>query len=929
MKLIKISIITLLFFTVNLFSQEIQDSIPRHRSVVEGTLENGLKYFILENKLPEKKAELRLGILSGSLNEREDQLGLAHFTEHMLFNGTKNFPGNKVIDFLELLGMKFGPEINAYTSTEETVYMLTVPTDRASILDSAFMVLSDWAFEATFDSLEIEKERGVVLEEMRMGKGADGRIRDLQFPVLFHNSRFAKRLPIGDEKILKSFPHSALTDYYKEWYKPELMSIVAVGDFKAKDMETLVKKYFGSYSASKNPKKRIVYEVPDHKERLYSIAGDKEITSSNVVIVHKRPVLKANTVTDYKTGIIHQIIGSILSERLFDYSKTANSPLLNGGGYSTTLSYNKGAFVLYATAKENQIDSTFYKLLYEGEKMKRYGFTREELIRAVDNLNASMDNYFREKDNQYSSGIVNALLDQFINDAIYTDIETGYAIYKYITPTITLEEVNKTAAGLLSDSNLVTLISFPEKTGNIAPKQEELEKIFSKIDLMEIPKPISETVDKPLVEVEPKPGKITSEEEIGAYDVKLLRLSNGAKVYLKKSELQKDEVLMYGFSKGGLSKIDDKDLVSANYATSIVEESGLGTFNLTDLYKKLSGKMVSVQTNLTEIYEEINGQSSINDLEDFFRLVYLTFTQPRLDTISTANYMDKLKSYLINEGLSPDNVFYDSVIVGLYSDHPRMKPMSVSRFGQINQKKAFEIFKERFNSASDFTFVLIGNFDEDIIKSLICRYIASQPSVTNEEWLDRGVRYRTDGIEKTIKKGIEDKATVFLAFPGKHEWNRINNIHLTILQKVLDIKLNEVIREELGGSYSISAGVSFNQYPKPQFNNTVYFNCDPKRIDELVTKTESVIDSIKSGFADSTTLQKAKENALKEREDVFQTNGGILNLISSHLMSGSDLKTFSDGNEIIKNINTKDISEIAKKTFKKESQLKFYLVPAK
>ena len=928
MQLTNISILALFLFTINLFPQTSSDSIPKHRSVLEGTLSNGLKYSILENRLPEKKAELRLAILTGSLNERDDQKGLAHFTEHMLFNGTKNFPGNKVIDFLELLGMKFGPEINAYTSTEETVYMLTVPTDRETILDSAFMVLSDWAFQATFDSLEIEKERGVVLEEMRMGKGAEGRIRDIQFPVLFHNSRFAQRLPIGDEKVLKSFPHKALTDYYKEWYRPELMSVVAVGDFKAGDMETLINKYFGSYGASDTPKKRIIYEVPDHKERLYSIVGDKETTTSNVVIVNKRPVLKANTVADYKKGIIHQIVGSILSERLFDISKLSNSPLQNGGGYSTTLSYNKGAFVLYATSKENMIDSSFSLLVLEGEKMKRYGFTKEEFSRAKENLDASMDNYYREKDNQYSTGVVNALLDQFINDAIYTDIETGYKIYKEIVPQITLAEVNQIASELISDSNMVTLVSYPEKTGAIVPKQENLENIFKSVTTMEIAKPQSTEVNKPLIEVEPKPGRIVSEENLDVYDVKLLTLSNGAKVYLKKTGLQKDEVLMYGFSRGGLSKVEDKDLVSANYATSIVEESGLGEFNLTELYKKLAGKMISVQTNVTELYEEINGQSSVNDLEDFFRLVYLTFEKPRLDTISTANFMEKLKSYLINEGLSPDNVFYDSIVVALYNNNPRMKPMSISRFGEINQQKAYQIFRERFNSAGDFTFVFTGNFDEDVIKSLICRYIASQKNVDREDWLDRGVRYSQIGGEKIVKKGMENKATVFLAFPGKYDWSRKSNLELTILQKVLDIKFNEVIREELGGSYSISAGVSFNQYPESQFNNTVFFNCDPARKEELTAKTESIIDSLVQNFNDETTLQKAKENALKEREEVFQTNRGILNLISSHAMSGSDLKGFTEGNEIIRKMTLKDISEMAKKTFNKKSMLKFYLIPA-
>lgn len=927
MKRIKFLFIFVAVISAVGFTQSVNDSIPQHRDIKHGTLKNGIKYYILPNKQPEKKAELRLVVLSGSLNEREDQQGLAHFVEHMLFNGTKNFPGHKVVDFLEILGMKFGPEINAYTSTEETVYMLTVPTDRNTVLDSAFMILSDWATNATFDSLEIDKERGVVLEELRMGKGAAERIRDKQFPVLFYNSRFAERLPIGKEEVLKNFAHKSLKDYYREWYIPELMSVVAVGDFDASEIEKLVFKHFNGITASTSKKERVIYDVPDHEERLYTITGDKEITTTSLTIVHKKPVLKANTKEEYRKALIFNLISRMLNERLFDLSKKVEAPFLEGGGYKTALSYNKGAFVLYMTPKENMVDSAFFILNLEAEKMKQFGFNTDEFGRSIENLNAGMDNYFKEKDNQYSSELINAILDQVINDAVYTDVETGYRIFKEIIPTITLSEVNEVAGMLTSDSNSVVMISYPEKEGIKIPSEKELEKIYSEVKKVKIYNPTVATTDRPLIKEEPAPGKIVKEEDYGILDIKKWTLENGAVIYLKKTDLQQDEVMMYGFSKGGLSKVDDADLVSAKYSNNIIEESGLGDFNLTDLSKKLSGKMISLTTGISDLSESIQGKTSLKDIEDFFRLIYLTFTNPRLDAEASDIFLEKMKNYLQNAGMSPDNVFYDTIVVSLFGNNPRMKPMSIDQLDQLIPSKAYRVFKERFNSASDFEFVFVGNFDEDIMRSLICRYIASQPKVVRENWIDRGVRYSDKNDEKTVKMGTEQKATVFLSFPGKFEWNKKNAMELTTLQKILDIRLNEVIREELGGSYSVSASTTYNKYPEPVFNNSVYFNCDPARVTELVSRVMSIIDSIKTSFADETTLTKAKENQYKEIDDTFQDNGSILNLISSYLLFDADLKDFFAGKEIVRSITVEDIRIAARKYFKGEVILKYYLKP--
>ncbi|MBK7867424.1 MAG: insulinase family protein [Ignavibacteriales bacterium] len=448
------------------------------------------------------------------------------------------------------------------------------------------------------------------------------------------------------------------------------------------------------------------------------------------------------------------------------------------------------------------------------------------------------------------------------------------------------------AKSLTTDSNSVVMISYPEKEGIKIPSETALEKIYSEVKKTKISSPTVATTDRPLIKVEPVPGKIIKEEDFGILDIKKWTLDNGAVIYLKKTELQQDEVMMYGFSQGGLSKVETADLVSAKYSNSIIEESGLGDFNLTDLSKKLSGKMVSLTTGISDLSESIQGKTSLKDIEDFFRLIYLTFTNPRLDTEASDIFIDKMKNYLQNAGMSPDNVFYDTIVVSLFGNNPRMKPMSIDQLDQLIPSKSYQIFKERFNSASEFEFVFVGNFDEDILRSLVCRYIASQPKVEKETWTDRGVHYADKSDEKTVKMGAEQKATVFLSFPGKFEWTKKNAMELTTLQKIFDIQLNEVIREELGGSYSVSASTTYNKYPEPVFNNSVYFNCDPARVNELVNRVMLMIDSLKTSFADEATLTKAKENQYKEIDDTFQDNGSILNLISSYLLFDADLKDF-------------------------------------
>ncbi|MCH6560650.1 insulinase family protein, partial [candidate division KSB1 bacterium] len=629
------SILFFLNFTFSIsFCQtsiDLKKELPTDPKIRIGKLKNGLKYYIRENQKPENRAELRLAVNAGSVLEDDDQRGLAHFVEHMAFNGTKNFAKQEIVDYLESIGMQFGPDINAYTDFDETVYMLQVPTDSVEAVETAFQILEDWAHNISFEEEEIDKERGVVVEEWRLGRGAGARMRDKQFPILFKDSRYAERLPIGKKEILETAPYNSLRRFYRDWYRPDLMAVVAVGDFDKDWIEKLIKKHFRRLRALKKPRERQVFPVPNHKETLFAPASDVEATSSNISIYYKHEVPEEGTVGDYRRSLIEALYNSILNNRLNELLQNPEPPFLFGFSSQGTFIRSKSFYILGAGVKDNGIEAGLEAVLTEAIRVRRHGFTESELERQKTEMLRRFEQVYNERDKTESEQFAAEYIRNFLEGEPLPGIEYEYTLYNLLLPGIKIEEVNQLAKNLIRDENRVISVSTPEKEEIKTPTEEGILAVFDRVNRKEI-KPYEDTVpDLPLVEIPPTPGKIVAQETIEKLGVTEWDLSNGVKVVLKPTDFKNDEILFTATSPGGHSLVPDKDFIAAALATAIIREGGLGNFDRIALQKKLAGKLAGVSAWISSLQEGLSGNASPKDLETLFELIYLHFTAPRKD----------------------------------------------------------------------------------------------------------------------------------------------------------------------------------------------------------------------------------------------------------------------------------------------------------
>jgi len=825
--------------TANAFTADLGDDLPIDPALMTGRLENGLRYFIRANSRPEQRAELRLVVNAGSVLEDEDQLGLAHFVEHMAFNGTEHFEKQELVDYLEFIGMRFGADVNAYTSFDETVYELTIPTDSAEIVETAFLILEDWAHGIAFDSVEVEKERGVVLEEWRLGQGAYSRIRDQQYPVLFQGSLYAERLPIGDPEILKTFDHSALKRFYADWYRPDLMAVVAVGDFDPAWIQDLIHRHFDGLTGAEVERPRPTVPVPDHDETLFSIATDPELTLSNVTVAWKLPLAEQATHADYRRSFVEQAYNSMFNFRMFEITQSSEDPPFLGAGSG------KGRFVrgsdvyqVGAAVKDGEIERGLESVLVEAQRVERFGFTEAELDRQKADVLRSYERAYTERDQRESSRLAAEYVRVFLDGEPTPGIEYEYALARRFLPTIGLEEVNGIASEWIRDENRVILASAPEKAGVHVPDEVALAEVFAAAQASSVEAWEDAASDQPLLAVEPVAGSVVSREEIPELGVEIWSLSNGARLILKPTDFKDDEVLFNGRSPGGTSLAPDEDYESASWAATLVSIGGAGEFSAVDLQKKLAGKAVSVGPSISELSEGISGAASPKDLETMFQLVYLYFTAPRRDETAVAAFRSRMFTVLANRGANPDAVYGDTVGAVMAQYHPRYLPPTAEMLDAIDLDVALEFYRERFADAGDFTFSLVGAFDPDELLPLVERYLASLPSSGRQEtWRDVGVEPPTGVVRRTVHKGLEPKARETLIFTGDFEFDRENRYTLQSMTEVLRNMLREILREDMGGTYGVGAFGSGSKEPRERYSIRIAFGADPERLDELTSAT--------------------------------------------------------------------------------------------
>lgn len=915
------------FCTLGLLSVQAQpdlnQNLPTDPQVRIGRLDNGLVYYLRHNAKPENRVMMQLAVNAGSICEAEDQVGLAHFCEHMMFNGTKNFPKNELVSFLQSTGVRFGGDINAYTAFDETVYMLEIPTDKEGLLDKGYQVLKDWAHQATLDGEAIDDERGVIIEEWRMGLGADDRLRKKTLPVMLNNSRYAERLPIGTLENLKTFKHESLRKFYHDFYRPNLQAVVVVGDIDLDAAEAKIKQLFGSIQNPADAPERHYTTVPDNAEPLIAVATDKEATNSTLVVLFKQPYRPVVTVGDFRNDLIRDLVSEMFNARLAEITQEADAPFVYAGqGYGTLV---RQVFVnqLYALTKENQTDEALATLLAECHRIDRHGFLESELERAKQSLLTSYENAAAEADKTPSNQLSSQYVSHFLYQTPMPDAPYCFELAQALLPGITVEEVTAAAQADITDHNLVITLTAPDKEGVAVPTETDLLAIYEAAKADTTLLPYEDRVrDEPLVSLPVRPA--SGAEILGedAHGITKVKLSNGIVVNLKPTTFKNDEILFGAYNLGGTSLVDMPDFLSAAMAGSILSQSGLGAFDNTEMNKKLQGHTVAYDAGLDDLRAVVSGSSSIKDLELLLQINYLTFTAPRKDVRACQSVVSKLKTRYKFLKSSPNYVFLDSLFRVASNHDPRqLLILSEDQLNQIDADRVYELFREQFANAGGFHFYMVGNFqiDESLL-SLLETYLGSLPAQAEErQWRDVSVPPVTAKTDFNVVMGSDEQSMVGLVFTMPYTWDLPTRQSLSFFGDIMEIKLLEKIREELGGVYSPSVQIELERYPRTEATFLVLFGCDPQRTDEL---TEAVLEQIKLLIKEGPTetdLNKVKETRKRTYEKNLESNEFWLTMMMQADYSGTDL------NGLDKEVQFQRIDGVKAKTIQKT--LKKYLKP--
>jgi zinc protease len=902
--------------------------LPFDPAVTTGTLSNGMRFYIRENHKPEKRAELRLVVNAGSVLEDEDQRGLAHMVEHMAFRGTKLFAGNQISSYLESVGMRYGPDINAYTSFDETVYMITIPTDTAAIVDKGFQILSEWAHNIAFEPAQVEKERPVVIEEWRLGQGAENRMQNKWFPVLFTGSKYGERLPIGLKPVLETYKLSTLRRFYDTWYRPDLMAVVAVGDFDKQQIETLIKRHLGAIPRATAPKPRPVILVPPQENTLVSINSDKEATRSVIRLLYKEPKRFNTTEASYRQHLVESLFGSMFNDRFGEITQKPNPPFISASASEGDLVRSAEAFSLTALVADNGIPRGLNALLTEGERVRRFGFLQSELDRARKDLQRGIEQVYAERDKTNSNVYADAYVSAFLQAEPSTSIQYDLETVTRLLPGITLAEVNKLAGQWMTDGNRVLVTTSPEKPGIVNPAKADLLLGFSAVKNAQITAYTESAPSLQLVDKDPTPGTVVSERQIKEIGVTEWKLSNGVRVLLKPTDFNADQITFTSYSPGGASLLPDASFIAASAGDLIPATSGVGKFTVIDLQKFLAGKQVSVYPSIDDLSEGISGSASQRDVDTMLQLVYLYFTQPRLDTSLVNTFIGRYKGVLANRSASPEAAFSDTLQVTMAQHSVRELPMSAATLDKIDPVKSYDFYKSRFADASGFTFVFVGNFKPDSIKPLIAKWLGALPSTGQKEtWRDTGIRPPTGVVQRVVKKGAEQKARTALIFTGPFEYTRQNRYYLSALAELLNIKLREALRENLGGTYGVSVSPGASKDPLPSYRFTVGFGSAPERLEALTAAALVQIDSVKKFGTTPEYLNKVKEAALRSRETAIKQNGYWLGQIATFDQSGWPLAEIPDGDKLISALTVDDLKRAANKYLRTDNYVRVSLYP--
>ena len=928
-------IASLLLFTSSIFAQtDLNQELPKDPDVIYGVLDNGVTYYIRHNETPKNRAELTVAVKAGSVFEDEDQRGLAHFSEHMAFNGSKNFPKHELIDYLESIGMKFGPEVNAYTSFDETVYGIKVPLDTVEYLDKGLQVLYDWAFEVTFDGEEIDKERGVIHEEWRMNQGAQFRMMKKTIPALFKDSKYAERLPIGLMSVVDSCEHDVLRRFYNDWYRTDLVAVIAVGDFDVKVVEQKIKDLFNKKEKQENPREYKLVEIPNHKEPVIVITSDKEAQASSAQVFFKHDMFMQKTVKDYRTSIMHNLYNSMINKRLNELTLSETPPFIYGYSVYTHFLGPKDMYMAIAATKDDGLLTGMKAVLVENYRIKQHGFTVTELEREKKSLLKQVEKQYKNKDKQKSADYVNEYKSNFLlTETPFPGMEQEYAYYKEFMDGIKVEEVNAFANKWITDENMVVLLTAPEKEGVVMPTVEETKAALAEVKAGKYEPYIDKVATRPLFE----DAKLLKDIELGKIEKKSKNkvfgseewiLSNGVKVVFKTTDFKDNEIKMAAYSYGGYSVYPQSDDISSKIAIDVITESGLNGFDKIELEKLLSDKAVSLSPYIHELSEGFSGTATPEDFETMLQLTHLYFVKPRYDKTAYASYLTRSKANYENRSLNPQTAFGDTIRATLSQNSTRNRPWTSQILDEADYKRVHKIYRERYSDPSSFTFFFVGNFDAATAKPLIEKYLGSLSKDTREEnWKDLGVRYPKGKIDKTVYKGEDPKSVVFMQFNQEFDYEMKSRIELDAISKVLSTKLLETIREDESGVYSIGAYPGSSKLPYTTSNVTIYFGCAPENVDRLSEGTFGEINKLKENGPTEADLNKVKAKLSKERESSLRENKYWLSTMKNYYFYNLELKDFPKYEKIVEDLSIESLKKAANKYFDDSNYVRVVLRP--
>jgi zinc protease len=808
----------------------------------------------------------------------------------MAFNGTLHFPEQDIAAFMQAIGMRFGAHVNAHTGFDETVYQLQIPTDNAAVIDRSLQIMEDWAHNVTFDPGEIDQERGVILEEWRLGLGADERVHDTEFPLLLKGSRYADRLPIGKPDIIRNVSHDRLKQFYADWYRPDQMAVVAVGDFDKAAIEAQIRSRFGSIPAAAAPRARPLYAVPDQPGTAYAVITDPEITATRIDVIGKMAARPQATIGAYRQQMVEQLFGAMLSARLDEMSEKPDAPFLAAETDRRLLVRTEESTSLVAMVTQGGVERGLSALFTEIDRVARFGFTETELNRTKLNLQRLLERAVVEKDKSPSGPLADEFIRNFVNGEPIPGIVYEFGLNQRFLPEITLAEVNGLTQDWMPDRNRLVVITAPEKERASLPSETKMAAVIKAASGTPLRAYVDTVSTQPLLAALPTPGKVASATANEALGITEWRMSNGVRVVLKPTTFKQDEILFRAVSPGGTSLASDQDFVAAETADQVIAQGGLGALSRSDLNKKLAGASVGVRAEIGDTEEAVAGGASRKDLETMFQLLYLTFTAPRADPVAFRVMRDQWKVALANRAAQPDTVFDETLTAALTQNHPRTQPMTAARVDQMSLEKSLAFYKERFADAGDFVFVFVGSFDLETMKPLVERYVGSLPALNRRETVkDVGVHPPPGVVEKQVKRGIEPKSQVSIVFTGAFQNDEAHRVLVRAMAETLSGNLHTTLREALGGTYGVSVEPQFTKRPTEEYRLTINFGCDPARMESLVKAAFRVIDEFKNVGPGWEQTAATKTALVRDFETNSQRNDYLLNRLLFKYEYGEDV----------------------------------------